>query len=239
MSRVELPKNWLPKLEPWSPVISAIQYECYTWQVPKAPYGAGYIKFSGIYQHGSAGYDDARFIRQRLNEFAELTHIRGLVIDFRELVYLWGDDFRGEPDNFTGLPIRFLVSPPKKNADVYEAYKWALGEDKLRTNIHEAFNDIAQEFTVEERSKRQRGISINIKLEGDRYANRKELKRISLLQDQIVERGIGHLGIGGWLDFYFDIDPEKDMETAVEMVKSLLNKNGFSLETTTIRVIGV
>lgn len=239
MPRVELPKNWLPKLEPFSPVISAIQYECYIWKVPKAPYGAGYIKFSGVYQHGSAGKDDARFIRQRLNEFSELTHIRGLVVDFRELVYVWGDDFRGEPDNFTGLPIRFLVSPPGKNQEIYDAYKWALGEENLCINIHKAFNDIAQEFIVEKRATRPRGMSINIKLEGDRYATRDELKRISLLQDQIVERGIGHLGIGGWLDFYFDVDSEKDMETATEMVKSLLQENGFSLETTTIRVIGV
>ena len=239
MARVELPKNWLPKLEPFSQVISAIQYECYTWKVPKAPYGAGYIKFSGVYQHGSAGYNDARFIRQRLNEFAELTHIRGLIVDFREMIYVWGDDFRGEPDNFTGLPIRFLVSSPEKNAEVYEAYKWALGEENMRTNIFEAFNDIAQEFRVEKRVTRQRGMSINIKLEGHRYATRDELKRLSIVQDQIVERSIGQLGVGGWMDFYFHVDPEKDMETALEMVKSLLDENGFSLETTTIRVIGV
>lgn len=50
------------------------------------------IVFRGVYPLGAAGTDEARYIRWLLSEFYTLHRPDGVVVDCRELDYVWGDD---------------------------------------------------------------------------------------------------------------------------------------------------
>lgn len=82
----------------------------------------GLITFRGRYHPGSAGKDDARWIKWRLNEFYDLTRFDGLVVDCQELDYTWGDDLhlrpdaRSLPDNF---PFLLVIRAEQEEAFAY------------------------------------------------------------------------------------------------------------------------
>jgi hypothetical protein len=97
--------------------ISGITYQCRVWESRRNQRVGGLIVFRGHYPPGSAGKDDALWIKWRLDEFYELARFDGLVVDCRELDYTWGDDLhlrprsRRLPDDF---PYRLVIRPEQQ-----------------------------------------------------------------------------------------------------------------------------
>lgn len=126
--------------------ISQLRYSCAVWVVPRRHALAGIIRFSGIYRPGSQGSDDALFIQWRLNEFCDITlpdSISGLLVDFRELDYTWGDDLDVQPDRLRriGAPVRIVVTKER-----WAAFEGILGERELTTDFAQAFDEINKEI---------------------------------------------------------------------------------------------
>lgn len=138
------PNKYSPKLTEVTLNTSKLECKYYIWEIPKTKKLAGLIVFSGKYLYGSAGSDDALFIKWRINEFCELNfphQISGLVVDFRSLDYQWGDDLDVSPQKIRGLgqPVRIVVTPER-----YEAFKGVLDEQELYTDIEVAFAQIVK-----------------------------------------------------------------------------------------------
>jgi hypothetical protein len=134
--------KYLPKLQEISLNISQIECKTYVWQVPKTQYLAGLIVFSGTYLYGSAGCDDALFIKWRLNEFCELNSphtISGLVVDLRNLDYQWGDDLTIEPEQLRRFnqPVRVVVTPER-----YTTFSYVVNTTELITDMELAFAEV-------------------------------------------------------------------------------------------------
>jgi hypothetical protein len=49
------------------------------------------MKFSGVYGHGARGNIDAEYMKAMTRAAIEFTHPFGLIFDFRDLSYEWGD----------------------------------------------------------------------------------------------------------------------------------------------------
>lgn len=134
----------LPKLTEVSLDISKLECKCYVWPVPRTLEIAGLILFSGTYLYGSAGSDDALFIKWRIDEFCQLEQpqkISGLIVDLRDLNYQWGDDLCIYPYDIKMMqkPIRIVVTPER-----YTAFKGVLAEEELRTDIEVAFAEVIE-----------------------------------------------------------------------------------------------
>lgn len=71
---------------------SRITCEGKVWQSRRNHRTGGLLAFRGVYPPGSAGADDARYIRWLLSEFHTLHHPDALVLDCRALDYVWGDN---------------------------------------------------------------------------------------------------------------------------------------------------
>ena len=131
----------IPKLEPVSLDVRAIGCSCWAWHVSRTDRHAGYVEFSGVYRHGSAGSGDAKFIAWRLDEFCDLGDppLWGLVVDLRRLAYEWGDDLSIEPRSLrdSGAPVRVVVSP-----EHLEAYRHAVRAEELTVSEAEAFRAV-------------------------------------------------------------------------------------------------
>lgn len=128
------------RLMPTSLVISAIRAECRTWLSPRNHRTGGLIAFEGLYQHGSAGSNDARFIRWTLRQFLDLTRVDGLVIDCTGLDYLWGDDLsfntRQSLDE-DPLPTLIAISPAQS-----AAYGYAVPDDWVTPSREAALSEM-------------------------------------------------------------------------------------------------
>jgi hypothetical protein len=109
--------------------ISAITAKCHIWRSPHNHRCGGLISFTGIYHHGSAGVDDARYIRWALRQFLELARVDGLVIDCTGLDYQWGDDLDFPVNG--DLPFCVVVQPDQR-----QAYAYAVSDSALRTDLH-------------------------------------------------------------------------------------------------------
>ncbi|MEH1950091.1 MAG: hypothetical protein V7K77_24520 [Nostoc sp.] len=138
------PNRYSPNLMEVTLNISQIECKYYVWEIPKMPTLGGLIVFSGTYLYGSAGSDDALFIKWRINEFCELEFpqkLSGLVVDFRSLDYQWGDDLDVYPQEIRRLrqPVRIVVTSER-----YEAFKGVLGEQELHTDIEVAFAQVIE-----------------------------------------------------------------------------------------------
>jgi hypothetical protein len=109
----EKPQLPPPQLIPISLDISSISFECYTWRYNLDASDSGYIVFQGQYRYGSAGADDALFIKWRLNQFCDALQPSRLIVDLRELDYQWGDDLSLYPFHFLDpeSKIRFILTP--------------------------------------------------------------------------------------------------------------------------------
>ncbi len=134
------PKRYTPRLEPVDLVVSDIACECYVWPVPRTQSQAGLIAFKGTYGHGSAGALDALQIQWRIDQLCELPPlIEGLVVDLRQLEYEWGDDLWVEPGSRDlGGRVRVVVRPER-----LEAFKHVVRADWLRTDLEQAFAEVA------------------------------------------------------------------------------------------------
>ena len=135
----------LSRLEDVSLEISSIQGSFQRWQLPKIHRAGGLATFVGTHKHGSAGSDDARFIRWRIDEFCDLGYpllIDGLVVDCRNLNYEWGDNLDFTPSN---KPIEFptLVVIAESQR---EAFSGILGDSDLRFDLDQALAEMTEIF---------------------------------------------------------------------------------------------
>ena len=95
--------------------------------------------------HASAGSDDARFIKWRIDEFCDLGYpllTDGIVVDCRSLDYEWGDNLDFSP---SGKPIEFPTLIVVTDAQ-REAFSGILGEHDLRFDLHEAIDEMNSIF---------------------------------------------------------------------------------------------
>jgi hypothetical protein len=83
-------------------------------------------------------------------------------------------------------------------------------------------------------------IWVNIKLDGDDFANPAEFELRYALEDEIMERDFGSIeGAGsgmGWMDFSFEVKEPQRLDDVLEDVKKLLEKYHVSAERTRITV---
>ena len=128
--------------------ISTITYSCAIFQAPRSHYAGGIITFSGRYRPGSAGFSDALFIKWKIDQFCDIdepARIYGLVVDFRELDYEWGEDLgvpaarlrRGK------MPVLSVVTPQARAAYAYCIEDAELRED-FDTTVDEVANALSQ-----------------------------------------------------------------------------------------------
>jgi hypothetical protein len=105
----------------------------------------GLVTFSGHYYPGSAGVDDARFIRWKLNEFYELNRIYGLVVDCRNLDYTWGDDLSLYPPSNSCLldsfPLLVVLSSHQQ-----EAFDYVVPREQHRLDLLTALSEIDEKI---------------------------------------------------------------------------------------------
>ena len=101
-----MPDFDLSKLQDVALDISPLKFRCRSWHVKKIHRTGGLITFFGRYRPGSAGSDDAMFIKWRINEFCDRDdpQIDGLVVDCRELDYTWGDNLDLLPSGQSNPP---------------------------------------------------------------------------------------------------------------------------------------
>ena len=136
--------SFQPKLIEVSLEISRIECRLFVWKVPRTSLIAGLARFAGCYAHGSAGSNDGRLIRWRIEEFRDCpfdvgpSRISGLLVDFSELRYEWGDDLDVPwvPELGHG-PLRIIVSPSNR-----EAMAGVLDESVFRDHVDTAIGEI-------------------------------------------------------------------------------------------------
>lgn len=136
-------KRYSPQLEEVSLGISELSCRCWTWPVPRTQAIAGLVEFAGSYRRGSAGGDDAQFIRWRIAELCELrlpSVIAGLVVDLRSLDYKWGDDLTVEVGRIVenNGPLLVVVAP-----GCIDDFRHAIRGERLRTDLQIAFAEVA------------------------------------------------------------------------------------------------
>ncbi len=115
--------------------ISDIHVRCQIWRSPRNHRKGGYVAFEGTYLHGSAGSDDARFIRWTLRQFLEVARVDGLVIDCTALIYEWGDDLSFSAAS--ELPFLVAINP-----DHSEAYLHAVNVRHHRASANAALAEM-------------------------------------------------------------------------------------------------
>src|SRR5262249_55453005 len=110
------------KLREVSLAISSIVCDCRVWESRQNHRVGGLIAFRGHYPPGSAGQDDALWIKWKLDEFYEVARFSGLVVDCRELDYVWGDDLHLRPrvrQFLDDLPFLLVIRPEQQQAFAY------------------------------------------------------------------------------------------------------------------------
>lgn len=136
------PRRYSPRLQEISLQVSSIEPQYFIWNVPRSSILAGLIVFKGVYRPGSAGKNDALFIRWRIDEFCEYSpagRISGLIVDLRELDYQWGDDLSIYPTRLIGPAgaLRIVVNPERR-----AAFEGILGGQNLRLDLEEACAEV-------------------------------------------------------------------------------------------------
>jgi len=95
------------------------------------------LKFSGIYPHGSQGANEGKFIGRKIRELIRDFSPKGLIIDFSNLNYEWGDDIEIYPWQFKKLdnPLQFIF---KEEQLPFFKFKLKNDENRISTNFLEA-----------------------------------------------------------------------------------------------------
>jgi hypothetical protein len=123
--------------------VSGIRCECKVWDSRRNHRRGGLVTFRGLYRPGSAGTDDARVVRWRLNQFYELHRVSGVVIDCRELDYVWGDDLSfpvpGVLHRTESFPVLVVLRPEQT-----EAYAHTLYAEERRQDLLAALAEVAE-----------------------------------------------------------------------------------------------
>jgi len=100
----------------------------------------GLLAFRGVYPTGSAGTDDARYIRWLLSEFYTLHRPDGLVLDCRELEYVWGDDLNfpaRNPQKADHFPLLVVLRREQQ-----EAFTYVVPLANHRFDLHTALAEV-------------------------------------------------------------------------------------------------
>lgn len=141
-------KETLQTLIPISLVKSEIKFDCYKWSLPEQDILGIYLVFEGNYKFGSAGRNDAQFIRWRIEQACEVLTHNVVVIDLRYLNYEWGDDLNVYPIGFSreGSPIRILIKPEQE-----KNFKGVLGSQNLCFEIEKAFEQVTLLYNNKEK----------------------------------------------------------------------------------------
>ena len=148
----------LPGFEEYSFDISNLEVDYFTKrripQKGQRGLAISLIAFRGKHGWGSAGNSDALFIQWKLERFIQLVSMNGLIVDLRELDYLWGDRLRiGSAHLYDRkIPIRIIIPSEEEDPEHYKAFQWLdpsyfrYGiEDELRclrTDIQVAYDEI-------------------------------------------------------------------------------------------------
>ncbi len=120
--------------------VSGITCEGKVWRSRRNHRTGGLVAFRGAYPPGSAGKDDARYVRWLLSEFYALHRPDGLVLDCRELEYVWGDDLdfpTPNPHRADRFPLPVVLSP-----DQQEAFSYAVPREQQRFDLAAALAEI-------------------------------------------------------------------------------------------------
>ncbi len=119
---------------------SLITCEGKVWRSRRNQRIGGLVALRGVYPSGSAGKDDARYIRWLLREFYTLHCPDGLVVDCRELEYVWGDDLdfpKREPEKADRFPLLVLLRPEQQ-----EAFAYAVSRADHRLDLQAALAEV-------------------------------------------------------------------------------------------------
>jgi hypothetical protein len=132
----------LDQLRDVSLAISGLVCDCRVWKSPENPRVGGLVTFRGRYLPGSAGKDDALWITWRLDEFYELARPDGLVVDCRELDYIWGDDLDLQPRRVLDrFPLLLVLRP-----DQQEAFAYPEPQESFRFDLPTALAEIDEQL---------------------------------------------------------------------------------------------
>jgi hypothetical protein len=119
---------------------SQITFDGKTWRSRRNHRVGGLVAFRGTYPSGSAGKDDARYIRWLLSEFYTLHRPDGLVVDCRGLHYDWGDDldFPKRPlHDAEDFPLLIVLRPEQQ-----EAFDFAVPRSEQRLELQAALAEV-------------------------------------------------------------------------------------------------
>lgn len=96
-------------IQPFTQTRPSVVVQAFTWMFKGEV--AAWVEMAGRYPPGSAGDDDAQFIRWRLNRVERLVKPKRWIVDLRGLDYAWGDKFDPEPTSVQrgDAECRFLV----------------------------------------------------------------------------------------------------------------------------------
>lgn len=112
---------------------SGITCEGRVWRSRRNHRTGGLVALRGVYPPGSAGKDDARYIRWLLSEFYVPHRSDGLVLDCRGLEYVWGDDFdfpTPDPRQADHFPLLVVLRPEQQ-----EAFAYAVPREQQRLDL--------------------------------------------------------------------------------------------------------
>lgn len=125
--------------------VSQIQFSCQIWQEKHSHRTAGLITFVGSYPIGSAGKEDALFIRWKIREFYDLVKFSGLVVDCRALSYSWGDDLNLHPTlGQRDYPYALVITLAQQ-----EAYSYVEPQENHRFDLEKALFEINERIKVQ------------------------------------------------------------------------------------------
>ena len=119
---------------------SGITCEGKVWRSRRNHRTGGLVVLRGVYPPGSAGKNDARYIRWLLSEFYTLHRPDGLVLDCRGLEYVWGDDLdfpTPEPIKSDRFPLLVVLRPEQQ-----EAFAYAVPRDQHRLDLPAALAEM-------------------------------------------------------------------------------------------------
>jgi hypothetical protein len=128
--------------------VGDIRCECKVWHSSRNHRRGGLVTFRGLYRPRSAGWDDAIVIRWRMNEFYELYEVDGVVVDCRELDYVWGDNLELPWPEKINLRTETFPTLVVLRPEQVEAYSGVLSANDFRHDLHAALAEMAESIRL-------------------------------------------------------------------------------------------
>lgn len=116
---------------------SSTSFHAFSWSFEGKR--AAWARVEGTYRRGSAGDDDAHFIRWRVRRLYDALEPALAILDLRGLDYVWGDKLHPYPPrpHTRETTLRFVVEPPQ-----LEAYLHVLEAEHVCTSTEEALEQL-------------------------------------------------------------------------------------------------